>query len=148
MGSLILPATGPVYADAQIFIYSVEKHPTYAPALRPLWEAVDRGDFEVVSSELTLLETLIGPLKQGDVALEADYENVFVSPGIRLLPITAPILRTAARHRAVLSRLRTPDALHAATGGSCGCTLFLTNDVIFRRIPGLPVIILDDVLGP
>ena len=27
MGSLILPSSGPVYADALIFIYSVEKHP-------------------------------------------------------------------------------------------------------------------------
>jgi hypothetical protein len=72
MGSLILPSSGPVYADAQIFIYSIEKHPTYAPILRPLWESVARGDLEVVSSELTLLETLVGPLKQGDAALEAD----------------------------------------------------------------------------
>jgi hypothetical protein len=55
MGSLILPPFGTVYADAQIFIDSVEKHPTYAPVLRPLWEAVARGDLEVVSSELTLL---------------------------------------------------------------------------------------------
>ena len=44
MGSLILPSSGPVYADTQIVIYSVEKHPTYARALRPLWEAVARGD--------------------------------------------------------------------------------------------------------
>jgi hypothetical protein len=55
MGPLILPAAGPVYADAQIFIYSVEKHPIYAPILRPLWEAVARGDLEVLSSELTLM---------------------------------------------------------------------------------------------
>jgi predicted nucleic acid-binding protein len=148
MGSLILPPSGPVYADAQIFIYSVEKHPTYAPALRPLWEAVTRGTLEVVSSELTLLETLIGPLKSGDVVLEADYENLYLSPGIRLLPITLPILRAGARQRAILSSLRTPDALHAATASSCGCSLFLTNDAIFRRIPGLPVVVLDDMLGP
>lgn len=102
MGSLILPPSGPVYADAQIFIYSVEKHPTYAPLLRPLWEAVARGDLEVGSSELALLETLVGPLKQGDVALEMDYEGFFISPGIRLLPITASILRTAARHATAL----------------------------------------------
>ena len=148
MGSLILPSSGPVYVDAQIVIYSVEKHPTYAPTLRPLWEAVARRDFEVVSSELTLLETLIGPLKRGDVTLEADYENFYLSPGVRLLPITMPVLRAGARHRAALGSLRTPDALHAATAGSCGCTLLLTNDTIFRRIPGLPVVILDDVLGP
>jgi hypothetical protein len=35
MGSLTLPSSGPVYADAQIFIYSVERHPAYAPVLRP-----------------------------------------------------------------------------------------------------------------
>src|SRR5271166_3330723 len=50
MGSLILPSSGPVYADALIFIYSVEKHPIYALTLRPLWEAVARGDLEVLSS--------------------------------------------------------------------------------------------------
>ena len=64
MGSLILPSSGPVYADALIFIYSVEKHPIYALTLRPLWEAVARGDLEVLSSELTLMETLIVPLKR------------------------------------------------------------------------------------
>ncbi|MGB0069558.1 MAG: PIN domain-containing protein [Isosphaeraceae bacterium] len=99
MGSLILPSSGPVYADALIFIYSVEKHPIYALTLRPLWEAVARGDLEVLSSELTLMETLIGPLKQGDAALETDYENFFASPGIRLLPITSSILRAGARLR-------------------------------------------------
>ncbi len=100
MGSLILPSSGPVYADAQIFISSVEKHPISAPLLRPLWESVARADLEVVSSELTLLEALVGPLKQGDPALETDYENFFVCPGIRLLPITPSILRAAARLRA------------------------------------------------
>ena len=148
MGSLTLPPSGPVYADAQIFIYSVEKHPIYAPLLRTLWESVARGDLEVVSSELTLLEALVGPLKTGDSALEADYENFFVCPGIRLLAITPLILRAGARLRATLSRLRTPDAIHAATADSFACTLVLTNDVAFRRIPDLPVVILDDLLGP
>ena len=43
MGSLTLPPSGPVYADTQIFIYSVEKHPLYAPLLRPLWSAAATG---------------------------------------------------------------------------------------------------------
>jgi hypothetical protein len=42
MGSLILSASGPVHADARIFINSVERHPTYAPPLLPPWEAVSR----------------------------------------------------------------------------------------------------------
>lgn len=94
------------------------------------------------------METLVGPLKRGDAALELDYENVFASPGIRLHPITAPILRAAARLRATMSTIRTPDALHAATAESCGCSLLLTNDAAFRRIPRLPVVLVDDVRGP
>ncbi len=97
MGSLTLPSTGPVYADAQIFIYSVEKHPIYAPLLRPLWASVARGDLEVVSSELTLMETLVGPLKTGNSALKLDYENIFLCSGIRLIPITQSILHEGAQ---------------------------------------------------
>jgi predicted nucleic acid-binding protein len=148
VGSLTLPAGGPVYADAQVFIYSVEKHPKYAPLLRPLWESVVRGSLEVVTSELTLLETLIGPLKNADHVLEHDYERVFVSGGIRLFPITASVLRAGARLRATLNSLRTPDAIHAATASSCHSTLVITNDFAFRQIPGLPVVILDDLLRP
>lgn len=148
MGSLTLPASGPVYADTQIWIYSVEKHPIYAPILRPLWEAVLKGNIEVVSSELTLMETLVGPLRRGDTGLATDYEDVLASPGVRMLPISPPILRAAAALRAAVSQLRTPDAIHAATAESCACPLLLTNDAAFRRIPRLPVVLLNDVLGP
>jgi predicted nucleic acid-binding protein len=148
VGSLTLPSSGPVYADTQVFIYSVEKHPKYASFLRPLWECVASGDLEIVTSELTLLEALIGPMKNSDSGLESDYESLFVCSGIRLFPITASILRAGARRRATLSSLRTPDAIHAATASACRCTLLLTNDVVFRRIPDLPVVILDDLLGP
>ena len=119
---------------------------TYAPLLRPLWEAVSRGDLEVISSELTLIETLVGPLKRGDAALAADYETVLASPGIRLLPITASILRAGARLRAHVAQLRTPDALHAATAESLACSLLITNDRAFRRISHLPVVLIDDLL--
>jgi predicted nucleic acid-binding protein len=109
---------------------------------------VARGDHEVISSELTLMEALVGPLKKGDSALETDYENFFVCPGIRLLPMTLSIFRAAARLRATLNSLRTPDAIHAATADAYSSTLLLTNDFAFRRIPGLPVVVLDDLPGP
>jgi predicted nucleic acid-binding protein len=148
MGPLTLPPSGTVYADAQVFIYTVERHPAYEPVLRPLWESVARGDHEVVSSELTLLETLVGPLKRVDVTLEADYERFFVCKGVRPTPNTPSILRAAARLRAATVSLRTPDAIHAATARSCGCTLVLTNDAGFRRIRDLPIVLLDDLREP
>ena len=93
------------------------------------------------------METLVGPLKRGNTSLEADYEEFVRCLGIRLLPITAAVLRAAARLRSTVSPLRTPDAIHAATAKDCQCTLLLTNDSGFRRVTGLPVVLLDDVLA-
>ena len=62
-----------VYVDTAPIIYSVEKHPDYWSLLRPLWVASRAGQIVIVSSEPTLLETLVGPLKSGDSALTRDY---------------------------------------------------------------------------
>lgn len=146
MGSLTLPAAGLVCLDANAFIYTVEKHPVYGPLLHPLWTAAKAGQLEVACSDLLLMEVLIGPLKSGNRQLETDYEAA-LRTGIRLLPITQPILRLAAQLRAT-TKLRTPDALHAATALHVQCALFVTNDMGMRAVPQLPVVVLDDLLKP
>ena len=147
MGSLILPSSGLVYLDANPIIYTVEKHPVYGPLLVPLWQAAQAQTIEAVSSDLALMETLVGPLKRGDGALETAYEQALLGTEMRLLPITQAILREAARLRAT-TRLKTPDALHLATAQLAGCALFVTNDGGFRGVASLPIVILDDLLKP
>lgn len=147
MGSLTLPSAGLVYLDANPVIYSVEKHPLYWALLQPLWQAAKGKTIELVSSDLVLMETLVGPLKSGNTALAAAFEQLFQQAQTRLLPITQPIPREAARLRAT-TRLKTPDALHAATARQAGCALVVTNDPDFRGVAGLPLVILDDLLKP
>ena len=147
MGALNLPATGLVYLDANPVIYSVEKHPVYWPLLQPLWQAARGKSIEIVSSDLVLMETLVGPLKSGNAALASAYEQLFQQAQTRLVPITHAILREAAQLRAT-TKLKTPDALHAATALHAGCALFITNDAGFRAVATLPLVILDDLLTP
>jgi predicted nucleic acid-binding protein len=147
VGTLTLPASGLVYFDANAVIYSVEQHPVYWPHLLPLWQVAKGKTIEIVSSELVLMETLVGPLKNGDTGLAKAYEQLFQQAQTRLLPITQPILREAARLRAA-TKLKTPDAIHLATARQAGCTLFVTNDAGFRGLVGLPLVILDDLLIP
>jgi predicted nucleic acid-binding protein len=147
MGSLALPASSLVYTDSDIIICSVETHAAYWPVLQSLWQAARAGSLAITSSELTLMETLIGPLRSGDEILQSAYQQVLQSPEVCLLPISQAVLGEAARLRAGIVALRTPDALHAATATLAGCTRFLTNDIGFRRIPGLPVVLLDEVLA-
>ncbi len=145
MGQVTLPAGGSVYLDASAVIYSVERHSDYWPLMQPVWEAAAQGRISLVTSELTLLETLVVPLKTGDVSLVAAYESVLGEGDLRLLPIAQDVLREAARQRAATG-LKTPDALHAATALVAGCGLLVTNDAAFRRVPALSIAVLRDLL--
>ena len=146
MGSVTVPSSGLVYFDTTPVIYSVEKHPVYGPLLEPFWQAAKAMTIEIVSSELVLMETLVGPLKSGDAKLAGAYEQLFQQAQTRLIPISRTILR-AAQLRAA-TKLRTPDALHHATATDAGCALFVSNDTGFRRMAGIPLLILDDLLAP
>jgi predicted nucleic acid-binding protein len=146
MGSLSLPSSGRVYVDTVTLIYTVEKHPDYGPILQPFWETVKGGQITAVTSDLTLMEALVMPIRQGDADLQADYERILLKSEILLLPLSQGVLREAARMRATTLSLRTPDALHASTALLNGCALYLTNDRGFRRIAGLTIAVLDDIL--
>lgn len=145
MGALNLPASGVVYLDTAPIIYSVEKNPDFYSLMVPLWQAAQANQFELVSSSLTLLETLVVPIKQNDTVLVHAYERILTAADTRLIPISLNILREAARLRAQ-ANLKTPDAIHAATALSAGCIQFITNDPVFRRVSGLTVIVLKDLI--
>lgn len=144
MGSLILPPSGSVYLDANPAIYAVEKIEPYASFLAPLWPAAQAG-LSLVTSELTWLETLVKPLRDGNIALETLFRAFLTAQEMELIPVTLSIWEDAARLRAL--GLKTPDAVHAATGLAIGCAAFLTNDGAFSRVPGLPVIILSSAIA-
>jgi predicted nucleic acid-binding protein len=146
MGTLNIPASSLVYVDTSPVIYSVEKFPEYVPLLAPLWLKLQAGEIEIVSSELILMETLVLPLRNSNSILINAYEQLLISSEMRLIPINQSILRQAANLRAA-TNLKTPDAIHAATALSVNCNQFITNDKGLRNIPGLPVVILSEVLA-
>lgn len=144
MGELILPTEGSVYLDTNSFIYSIERIAPYRGVLDTLWQAVSAGQFTVITSELTLLEVLVKPLKVGDAATAATFRAVLRNtPDVQMLPITQAVLEKAANLRAELN-LKTPDAIHAATAVLHSCRLFVSNDSAFRRVSGLNVAVLNE----
>lgn len=146
MGQLTLPSSAIVYVDTSVIIYTVEANPTYYSLLQPLWLKFQTGEIELVTSELTLMETLVLPLRNANTSLVSDYELLLSSSEIQLVPITRAVLKNAANLRAT-TNLKTPDAIHAATVLDASCTLFLTNDSGFRNVPNLPVVIVSEVLA-
>ncbi len=145
MGSLALPSSGAVYLDANGFIYSVEKIEPYCSLLQPMWLAAQRGEVEIVTSELVILETLVKPLRDQDATLQSLFRELFRAREVQLIPTTSSIWESAAHIRATTG-LKTPDAIHAATALAARARVFLTNDPHFRRISEPPITILSDLV--
>jgi predicted nucleic acid-binding protein len=128
---------GPVALDTCIFIYFLEDHPMFAEPLAELFGEIDRGGLRAVTSEVTLLELLVAPLRQGDLSLADEYQEYLTrSRGLLLRSLDRALIRAAAQLRAAKG-VRVPDALQLAAGLAAGCRVFLTND---RRLPDVGTI--------
>jgi predicted nucleic acid-binding protein len=137
-----------VYLDANAIIYSYEKVEPYRTILEPVWLGAGPSTYDIVASELSLLEVLVRPLQQANVNLQVGFNDLLLhSANVHMVPIARAVLERAAALWAA-TNLKTPDAIHAATALIEGCTLFVTNDALFRRVPGLNVTVLRDLLPP
>lgn len=145
MAQLRLPETGALYLDACVFIYSVERLEPFRTLLEPIWHQSETGFLSLVTSELTIAEVLVKPIRENDQVLVDIYREQFASSEIQLIPTTRLIWEETARLRA-LTNLRTPDAVHATTALQEGYTAFVTNDRVFRRIERLNVIVPQEAL--
>ena len=142
-----MPTSGKICVDTQAVIYTVVNHGTYAPRLAPLWAALASGRAEVVASEITLMESLVVPLRRADREEVEGVEELLLRH-VGLLPVTRPVLRRAAELRAANGRLSTPDVIVLATAELAGCGHIVTNDLAWRGRTPLPAVFLEDLTMP
>ncbi len=128
-----------VYLDANFFIYFLEGSEPWASPARGISTALDRGECTAVTSELSLAECLVKPMASGQVEFIRTYLGMLQDRrSLSLVQVTRNILIDAARLRAH-SRIKLPDAIHAATALQSECASFLTNDDRLN-IPGIRMI--------
>ena len=127
------------------FIYYTERRTGYIEKMQSIFTHIHASRIQVVTSVVTLTETLMKPLKEQDLDLVETYRRMlYSSQEIELAPITVQIADSAANLRARYN-LRTPNALHIATAIVTGCDAFLTNDAGFKRVTEISVLVLDEL---
>ena len=132
--------------DTSVFIYQLEANLRYLPFTDHIFSWLERPASRAVTSTITMTELLVQPYREFDerrvnqfLALLSTFPNLdWVAPSLE-------IADTAARIRA-LHRLRTPDALQAATAIQTSATGLITNDPIFERVEGFETLVLEQVL--
>jgi predicted nucleic acid-binding protein len=145
LGQLTIPVSSKVYLDTSPIIFSVEKHVDYWQMMIPLWQLLKANEIEVFTSELTLLETLVQPIKLNNQTLITAYQTLLTQSDIQLLPISIGVLQNSANLRAK-QNFKTPDAIHASTAILENCDYLITNDYGFNRLSNINVIVLVDLI--
>jgi predicted nucleic acid-binding protein len=132
--------------DTSIFIYQLEANERYLPLTDCIFAWLERPDSKAAASTITMTELLVQPYRQSGAqrvdelyGLLSTYPNLeWVAPNLEIADLAA---RLRARHR-----LRTPDALQAATAVHTGAAALLTNDAVFERVEGMEALLLDRLL--
>jgi uncharacterized protein len=101
---------------------------------------------ELVVSDLTRMECRLKPLREGDDALLADYDQFFAYSVTETLALSREVIDRATEIRAEYG-IKTPDAIHLAAAIVAGCDAFLTNDRRLDRFAGIPVEVVAPTTG-
>lgn len=96
------------------------------------------------TSELTLAEVLVDPIKLGDSARASAYIDLLkTDEWLEVMPITREILIRSSEVRAGIGN-KLPDAIHVATAAACSCNVLLSSDRRLRLPEGIKQIRLED----
>ena len=132
--------------DTSIFIYQLQANPRYVELTHHIFSWLERPFASAVSSTVTITELLVQPYRQADESLINSFLSLVpVFPNLTWVAADLDIAVLAAQIRAE-HRLRTPDALQAATAIHAQATLLVTNDPVFERIDQFETLVLDRLL--
>lgn len=125
------------YFDANTVIAILESRAMPTRAQRDLLGALETGALEAVSSDLTLSECLVKPIRENNrLLIDAILTFLDGRGALPLVPLDRTIMIRSAELRAAFG-MTLPDAIHVASARAAGCTVMLSADTAMRLPPGM-----------
>ena len=132
--------------DTSIFIYQLEANVRYLTLTNHIFSWLEQPGSSSITSTITMTEVLVQPYRALDeqrvdefFALLSTYPNLeWIAPDLQIADRAAQI---RARHR-----LKTPDALQAATAVQARATGLITNDPVFERVDEFDTLVLEQLV--
>ena len=132
--------------DTMVFIYHFEENRVYSPLTFSIFENLEKGNFNGITSILTLLEILVKPKKENNLLLTERYKLLFETfPNLQVKTLNENIADIASSLRANYN-INTPDAIQVATSLEVQADVFITNDSSLKKITEIKVLLLSDML--
>jgi predicted nucleic acid-binding protein len=135
-----------VALDTSPFIYQIQAHPAYVALTNAVFVWIEEPRHQAFTSTITMTELLVHGYREDDrQEIDNFYAVLSLYPNLQWVSPDLEIADAAARIRAMY-KLRTPDAIQAATALRAGATGLVTNDPAFTRVEGFETAVLDRYL--
>ena len=132
--------------DTMVFIYHFEENQAYSPLTFSIFESLEKGNFNALTSILTLLEILVKPKREGNLILSERYKILFETfPNLQVKELNESIADIASALRANYN-INTPDAIQIATSLEAHADIFITNDTSLKKVTEIKVLLLSEML--
>ena len=132
--------------DTMVFIYHFEENQLYSPLTFSIFESLEKGSFNGITSTLTLLEILVKPKKENNLLLTERYKLLFETfPNFQVKTLNENIADITSTLRAKYN-INTPDAIQIATSLEAKADIFITNDETLKKISEIKVLLLSEML--
>jgi predicted nucleic acid-binding protein len=139
MGTLM--ALERVYLDTNVIIAITENQSEIGEGQKRLIKSFLNKETNGMTSEITLAECLVRPVRELNQALiELYLELLTAGSDLFIAGIDTNVLIEAANVRA-RHKIKLPDAIHIATAQLSNCTTFVTNDHRLANLWGKNAII-------
>ncbi|HEX9000361.1 MAG TPA: PIN domain-containing protein [Blastocatellia bacterium] len=133
-----------LFLDTAPVIYHIEGNPAYQPLTDVVFQQVQNGLPEAVTSSVTLAECLVHPYRHGDLPLVGKFRNA-ITTGIHTRYIGVDASAEQAAELRARYNLTLTDAFQIAAAIKAGCDAFLTNDAALKRVTELIILVLDEL---
>ena len=134
-----------LFLDTAPVIYFVEQHPEYFHLSLEVFEQLQNTSLIGVVSPITLAECLVQPYRLKQTELQQEFiELMTENDNIEFVGFINETIAIEAAQIRSRYNLQLPDALQIAVALNAKCEAFLTNDLTFKRITELRVLVLND----
>lgn len=132
--------------DTMLFIYLFDNNKKYFSIVKEFFDLLEKEKITVVTSIISPIEIISAPSIEEYPEKQRLYISFFKKiKNLKVKEIDWELVEKVGYFRRKYN-LRTPDAIQIVTVIDSQAKIFVTNDVRFKKVTEIPVIILDEFI--
>lgn len=141
-----MPVSESIFIDTAPFIYLVENNPIYYSRVYNfiIEEFSEKKSF-LSTSTITLAEFYVRPKLLNDTKIITVFKDTLRELNISIFDLTKEIAEQSAELRAKYGFLKSFDSIQLATALHFNCSVFFSNDKVFKKINDIKTILVDEI---